>query len=278
MSASSYTDSSESKENLLQQYSDELDSSMELSKVSFIRKWYLFIMCIALATLSIISISLFVQNRNLQRLRFAGHSRFSGLPYDKPVIYQTQTEWWGNKNESRADELWESLDISPLVVALSDDWAAEHDLEISESRFPWDDEKGLYYLKSFHELHCLKIMRRAWVDIERGNPPIIASHHIHHCLDTLRQDIMCTANDTPMPTRLQENVIGDGQVMMCRDFDKMIKWTQEPERQSCYKRLTDYFPLAHKLERFAFCPQDSKYYSVVESYFKKWGHKDPFVE
>jgi hypothetical protein len=121
-------------------------------------------------------------------------------------------------------------------------------------------------------------MRKAWTDAERRNPPIIASEHFHHCLDALRQDIMCTADDTPMPTKLEKDVIGNNQVLMCRNWDKLIEWTQEPERQSCYRRLTDYGRVAHKLERFAFCPKDSKYFSVVEKYFKKWGHKDPFVE
>lgn len=53
-----------------------------------------------------------------------------------------------------ADELWNGMDTDPIVVALSDDYAQQHDLKIS-GRFPWDDEKGIYFLKGFHNLHCL---------------------------------------------------------------------------------------------------------------------------
>ena len=121
-------------------------------------------------------------------------------------------------------------------------------------------------------------MRRAWVDNERGNPPIVNPQHVYHCLDALRQDITCTADDTPMPTIKKPHLIGNGQVRMCRNMDKIIEWTQAPERQACYRRLTDYTRVAHKLERFAFCPKDSEYFPVVEAYFDKWGHKDPFVD
>ena len=217
------------------------------------------------------------------------------MSHEVPVPYHSHTEWWG-ENETRADELWENLDISPLTVALTDDWAVEHGLDISEARFPWDDDKGVYYLKAFHGLHCLvclsilravedplltsqqKIMRRAFVDLQRGNPEIINGHHIHHCLDALRQDIMCTGDDTPMPTVLEKDKIGDNQVRMCRSFDKLVGWSQALERNACYRRLTDYRWVHHKLERFAFCPKDSPSYAVQTAYFEKWGHKDPFVE
>ena len=43
-----------------------------------------------------------------------------------------------------------------MIVALSDEWAAEHDLPRSVFRFPWDEgSKGIYYLKAYHGLHCL---------------------------------------------------------------------------------------------------------------------------
>ena len=43
-----------------------------------------------------------------------------------------------------------------MVVALSDEWAAENSIPRSIFRFPWDEErKGIYYLKVYHGLHCL---------------------------------------------------------------------------------------------------------------------------
>ena len=75
------------------------------------------------------------------------------LAYDTPTVFEHDTEFAAN-NETLADELWDGIDVSPITVALSDDWARDHGLEASV-RFPWDDEKGLYFLKVFHSLHCL---------------------------------------------------------------------------------------------------------------------------
>ena len=69
---------------------------------------------------------------------------------DTPVVYKTH---WG-ENETAMDDMWEGLDTSPVVVALSHDYANEHGLALSVP-FPWDDEKGLYHIKVFHQLHCL---------------------------------------------------------------------------------------------------------------------------
>jgi len=271
--------SSSSKENLLQDYIEdgEPDIPRRQSLTKWLsRSWYLIIGVSIIFISTIINAYLFFENRSLQDTQYLGRSRFTGLGYDTPVAYHTRTEWWGD-NHTRADELWDGIDISPLTVALTDEWALDHDLTVSESRFPWDKQKGLYYLKVFHQLHCLKIMRKAWRDIELGNPQTLNPNHIYHCLDTLRQDVVCKADDTPMPTILKPDVIGNNQVMQCRNIDKVVEWTQQPDQQSCYRRLTDYVKLEHKLERFAFCPKESKYYPVMSSYFEKWGHKDPFV-
>ena len=46
------------------------------------------------------------------------------------------------------------MDSSPIIVALTDDYALKHNLDLS-ARFPWDDNKGIYHVKVFHHLHCL---------------------------------------------------------------------------------------------------------------------------
>lgn len=79
-----------------------------------------------------------------------------------------------------------------------------------------------------------------------------------------------------MPTINQEGMLGENQVRMCRDMDRLIAWTQDSERNACYRRLSDYKWPYHKIERYAFCPEDSPYRPVAEAYFAKWGHHDPF--
>lgn len=72
--------------------------------------------------------------------------------------------------------------------------------------------------------------------------------------------------------------LGDGQTTMCRDWNKLVAWTQAPSQQACYRSLDDYKTVKHSLERHAFCPVDSEYYDVQTAYFRRWGHVDAFVQ
>ena len=82
-----------------------------------------------------------------------GKSAYTGLSLDTPSTHYHHTDYWST-NQTLADELWESIDTDPMVVALSDDFADAHDLPRSD-RFPWDETKGRYFVKVFHQLHCL---------------------------------------------------------------------------------------------------------------------------
>lgn len=120
-------------------------------------------------------------------------------------------------------------------------------------------------------------MRRITVEYRDQRVPSADWNHYEHCLDAIRKDIMCRADDTPMPGH-PERPLGEGQVMQCRDWNKLVAWTQAPERQSCYRTLSDYRPIKHTLERYAFCPEDSPYYDVQRGYFRRFGHKQVFED
>ena len=83
----------------------------------------------------------------------AGKSAYTGLSLDTPSIHYHHTDYW-SANQTLGDELWESIDTDPMVVALTDEYADSHDLPRSD-RFPWDVSKGRYFVKVFHQLHCL---------------------------------------------------------------------------------------------------------------------------
>lgn len=76
-----------------------------------------------------------------------------GLGHDTPVPYHIHTEYTSS-NTTLADSLWEALDSSPIIVALTDSYAQSQGLDLSV-RFPWDDTKGIYHIKAFHHIHCL---------------------------------------------------------------------------------------------------------------------------
>ncbi|KAI9654793.1 MAG: hypothetical protein M1821_005787 [Bathelium mastoideum] len=194
------------------------------------------------------------------------------------MIYKASTEYWdpAKPHDRAPDALWDALNTRPVAVAIDQTWAKQHNLPITDP-WPWDDEKGLYYIKAFHNLHCVKIIRQAYHYALRGEEFTIASHHIDHCFDALRQDIMCRADDTPMPVNATEHSIGNGQELRCRDWNKLVEWTQHPDRQACYDNLGDYEDIRPSLELFAFCPKDYKYYDIMSRYFAKFGHKELWV-
>lgn len=79
----------------------------------------------------------------------------AGLSPDPSVRFPYSTGYGPEvTNHSLLDERWEAIDINPGVVALSDEWAVEHNLAPTQ-RFPWDASKGVYLLTAFHTLHCL---------------------------------------------------------------------------------------------------------------------------
>lgn len=52
-----------------------------------------------------------------------------------------------------------------------------------------------------------------------------------HCLDSLRQYVMCNPDETLLYTFGRRDV-GHGQVKMCKDWDRIRDWAQE--RSACY--------------------------------------------
>jgi len=205
--------------------------------------------------------------------RTAGKTPYSGLSFDTPIAYEPISPFWNpNISTQEMDAAWDAIDTSPMAVALHDRYANKVGLPPS-GRFPWDTERSLYYLKGIHDLHCLKYIRKAiTVKHTRGNQTF-DYHHINHCLNGLRQDIMCAADDTPMPALAEH--IGAGQVRKCRDWNKMTEWATQLDRNACYK-LDDYREATNTLEQFAFCPPGSPYQDVQEAYFAHYGHKDPY--
>ncbi|KAH8665909.1 hypothetical protein BGZ60DRAFT_58735 [Tricladium varicosporioides] len=190
------------------------------------------------------------------------------------MIFQVHSGF-SDDNDTIADSYWDTLDTSPGAVAISDHYAKQNDLLIA-NRFPWNDKKGLYWISGFHDLHCLKIIRRSISEYRRDVPQSLAKGHISHCLDALKQRIMCSASDTLMHSiKDHPRATGEGMAMQCRSWEKLTAWANAPERESCYKWIDEYRTMpAHMLERYAFCPEDSEDFPAMQRYFDEHGHVD----
>ena len=101
--------------------------------------------------------------------------------------------------------------------------------------------------------------------------------HVLHCIDSLRQDIMCYADDGLLPAPL-DGVVGQDFKPVCRSWDKLMEWSRQREFDSCWRVGDDYRPVLHSLERFRYCDKDSEYRPVMEKYFEIHGHKPMYAE
>jgi hypothetical protein len=254
------------------------------NKPSFIV--YLSIILLSLSA----NVLLVMDNAKLRIVRDSVKTPFSGLTFDTPTPYHGVTKYWDpNATESEVQAAWDAIDTGPMAVALHDDYVKKVGLPPT-TRFPWDTERSVYYLKGLHDLHCLvrcagrthanitnlrqKLIRRAIASKHSGAEQHFSLDHIYHCLDGLRQDIVCMADDTPMPAPAGHH-IGDGQIRQCRDWNHMIDWALEPERHACYK-WDDYREATNTLELFAHCPPGSPYRDFQRAYFEYHGHQDPY--
>jgi hypothetical protein len=140
-------------------------SSSRINRLSQSRQSGILIVswCICLASMALNAFLVYMQYRssNTQTAfaptvplsSFMGQSAYTGLALDTPSMHYHHTDYW-SENNTKSDELWEKIDTDPMVVALTDDFADTHDLPRSD-RFPWDHTKGRYFIKVFHQLHCL---------------------------------------------------------------------------------------------------------------------------
>ncbi|KAE8163763.1 hypothetical protein BDV40DRAFT_132183 [Aspergillus tamarii] len=189
-----------------------------------------------------------------------GRSNFAGLTRTIPKT------WGPNEaiNDTEQDALWESTSYDAGNIALSDTYAREAGLPRAQ-RFPWDQEKGIYLINAYHNLHCVKTLRTALVEFRDGREQSSPWGHLAHCLLVLRDEVMCEADDTPRYTGFQPNQkSGLGQVRMCRDFEQLERWALE--NTACWRHVGEIREEGFReLDRYRFCPEGSPYKEMSET-------------
>ncbi|CAD6578628.1 MAG: hypothetical protein ASARMPRED_008786 [Alectoria sarmentosa] len=174
-----------------------------------------------------------VQNPPVEIMPTPSKSHFAGLEkiYPQPKPYRNEY-WLGNSTSG--DLLWERISVNEGFVAL--DHVVTDSKGLPRGRdFPWDEQKSVYMLSAHHNLHCLKMFRVSIMEGLRGQPQSQSQDalHILHCLDGLRQDIICEADDTPLYMKAEpDKTTGDNQMRECRDFNALERWAKE--RTACF--------------------------------------------
>lgn len=80
-------------------------------------------------------------------------SLYAGLEREMPLPYRDRT-MFNNPNRSISDAAWDDWIVDPGIVALPNNWVKGKMLPQAQN-WPWDEEKGLYLLQGFHNIHCL---------------------------------------------------------------------------------------------------------------------------
>jgi len=161
----------------------------------------------------------------------------------KPVQFHWYTGY-SSPNRSVSDTLWDNINTAYGHVGLDHTLAAQQHWPYSMP-IPGNETKGLYLLESYHQLHCLKIVRKLFFELQDQNQdgndqrketklsyPV---QHARHCFDAFRQFIMCHADNTPLYT-LGRHTSGDGQWHMCKDWSALRRYAHE--KSACFRDRT----------------------------------------
>jgi len=207
------------------------------------------------------------------RIKQQTTTRFAGLEYNAigtPITYEGIYSIGPDGNETARDELWEAINIDRSVIVLDQEEAQRLGLEATDT-FAWDSTKKVYIVNAFHQLHCLKILYWAVTDDYKDNPRSQNYAHLFHCLDALRQDVICHADDELLFEFETDNPdsrprVGEGHIRQCRNFAKLEEWALAPERNACYQ-FYEGDDSKDKLKNWRHCPPNSPYFQSMKEYF-----------
>ncbi|KAE8323157.1 hypothetical protein BDV39DRAFT_209116 [Aspergillus sergii] len=157
----------------------------------------------------------------------------------------TEPAYVGNYPTEQLDAAWEALigdRYFPLTEQEISHLSADTDLPALE---PVPDRNGTHWaiggVDVLHSLHCLDTLRRHMHgqndDMGRVLGADVAAMHIDHCINQLRQTIMCSADLTPVTLRPVQTHDPEGnpiqlllgeteRVHTCRDFGRVRDWAQ----------------------------------------------------
>ncbi|KAK1634000.1 hypothetical protein BDP81DRAFT_396714 [Colletotrichum phormii] len=135
-----------------------------------------------------------------------------------------------NHNVTISTEFWKGLfPEGDGIVALNDDEVKSMDL-VQSARSFHDPSKSVYLVAAFHQLHCLSQLRSLIIKAHQ-DPAFSFSdptyYHTMHCVDVVRQQILCHADGTLIYKRQEDKYPGDGGMRVCNNFEALTHWTKE---------------------------------------------------
>ncbi|KAI8626506.1 hypothetical protein F5Y19DRAFT_445823 [Xylariaceae sp. FL1651] len=147
------------------------------------------------------------------------------LLYDTPVTFQPHY-YFGGEPSKHTDEMWQRL--SPPgdgIVEVPNAMTVNLPASLPAPNHPTTHK--VYGVSMFHQLHCLNFLRFAYYPNTIKDMPldeVIA--HRDHCLDYIRQAIMC-AGDSSFEPLTNVGINGMGAKHQCRNFERIFAWAYD---------------------------------------------------
>ncbi|KAF1977359.1 hypothetical protein BU23DRAFT_659618, partial [Bimuria novae-zelandiae CBS 107.79] len=164
------------------------------------------------------------------------HTRFNGSLLQSNVFRQDAGP--------EVDAAWASLGVDYSAARVPTGKAAKSGLAPDQVKIK-EQYGGGYpaHVEGLHHLHCLNLLRKslAWnFDYYQAqglgpfsNAPDIAKYHVTHCLDILRQQLMCTVDVGVLgqvwyrPTgKAPEPFVDFNTEHVCRNFEDVRAWAE----------------------------------------------------
>ncbi|EQB49944.1 Cyclochlorotine biosynthesis protein R [Colletotrichum siamense] len=163
--------------------------------------------------------------------------------FDKSSPYYIEEDTFYDLNKTKmVVKKLKSLHNSSNVL-VNDNWADWHKPDGTVAKLPayysTVSYRQTYIIRSFHQMHCLISITEEYGHRVHNVSSQWAPQHVAHCLNTIREAIMCLADASPM-TYVNGFAVGhvtDDQKFMCRDWSALRKWANDPVRGVRYKNL-----------------------------------------
>lgn len=115
------------------------------------------------------------------------------------------------------------------------------------------DEDRMLSPSMFHQMHCLRLIQHALSTAEREFP--YSPHHLQHCLNYIRQMVLCTPDLTLEPADMLERDFNSpenriGMTHTCKDWDAIYRRVEENRRE--WKNHTAYQDMVETTCRWSF--------------------------
>ncbi|KAH6904504.1 hypothetical protein BKA70DRAFT_1296991 [Coprinopsis sp. MPI-PUGE-AT-0042] len=194
------------------------------------------LLVVVLQSLALVILSLGVQRGQSGSREPSKGWNFLYSPAEKAVEWEVRTFTAGREQKTPYQGYGDDVDAAWLdlydhtILRLPKSEAAL----LPNKTYPLKDEPGYYIaaLDVFHQIHCLNTVRKAvYIDHYRGHDSHLTDEHISHCIDSVRQSLMCNADISVNVWQWSEEVravVGySTNAHTCKNYNKIQGWARE---------------------------------------------------